>query len=104
MAMLKEKFGKRVKELRKIKGLTQEDFAERINIAPRNLSKIETGQTFPTVDNIEKIASVLNCSVSELFTFEHFGDINNFKMDLIKKISTLEDNDIKILQKFINIY
>ncbi len=43
MSSLKEKFGKRIKELRKAKGFTQEEIAELVNIEPPNISKIESG-------------------------------------------------------------
>ena len=46
MSELKSKFGKRLKELRKNRGITQEKMAEYIDISIRNLSKIETGITF----------------------------------------------------------
>ena len=56
---LKKKFGKRLAELRKKRKLSQEAIAEKIDIAPRNLSKIETGVTFPTIENLEKLIKVL---------------------------------------------
>ena len=55
MSNFKTKFGKRLVELRKEQKLSQERLAEYIDIAPRNLSKIETGVTFPSVENLEKI-------------------------------------------------
>ena len=39
MSSLKDKFGKRVKEIRKGKGITQEQLAESVNIEPPNISK-----------------------------------------------------------------
>ena len=74
MTSLKRKFGKRLKELRKSKGLIQEQLAELINIEPPNISRIESGTHFPQPENIEKIAQVLNISVKELFDFEHFDE------------------------------
>ena len=74
MALLKEKLGKRIKELRKEKGLTQENLAELIGIEPPNISKLEKGNHFPQPENIEKIATALNVSVKSLFDFDHFDD------------------------------
>ena len=54
MKNLKEKFGKRMKEMRKAKKLTQEHLAELVGIEPQNLSKIECGMHFPQPDKIEK--------------------------------------------------
>lgn len=41
---IKKTFGEKIKRLRKAKNLTQEQLAEMINIAPKNLSKIEVEQ------------------------------------------------------------
>lgn len=95
MLSLKQKFGKRVRELRKSKGLTQEQIAELINIEPPNVSKLENGLHFPQPDKIEKIAKALNVNVQELFDYEHV----NKKQDLIKFIKKEIDNyDIKTLE------
>ena len=95
MTSLKVKFGKRLKELRKSKGLTQEQVAEIINIEPPNFSKIENGLHFPQPDKIEKIACALNVEIHELFDFEHIQK----KQDIIKYIlESIDDFDIKKLE------
>ena len=71
MTSLKQKFGKRVREIRKSKGLTQEQIAELINIEPPNVSKMESGLHFPQPDKIEKLAKALDVNIQELFDFEH---------------------------------
>lgn len=95
MSTLKAKFGKRVRELRKSKGFTQEQIAELINIEPPNFSKLECGMHFPQPDKIEKIAKILGVNIQDLFDFEHFQK----KDDLINYISnSLEDFDLKTLE------
>lgn len=54
MSELKKLLGRRVQELRKARKIKQEELAEMINIAPRNMSNIETGRCFPSPENIEK--------------------------------------------------
>ena len=95
MSSIKEKFGKRLRELRKSAGLTQEQLAEQVSIEPTNLSKIECGMHFPQPEKIEKIAGVLDVSISELFNFEHLQEKNL----LIKFIiDTIEKFDIKKIE------
>ena len=95
MAGLRLKFGKRIRELRKSKGLTQEQVAEMINIEPPNFSKMENGMHFPQPDKIEKLALALNVNINELFEFEH----KQSKQELIEYISnTVETFDIKTLE------
>ena len=47
---MKKKFGKRLRELRTAKMLTQENVAELIDIKPENYSRIENGLSFPKPD------------------------------------------------------
>lgn len=67
---LKEGFGLRIKELRKAKGFTQEKLAEKLDITPRQLTRIETGDNFPSPETLAKFSYVLNVDLSSLFTFE----------------------------------
>ena len=51
---MKELLGKRIKELRTQKQLTQEQLAEMVDMGERNLSKIECGINFVSADTLEK--------------------------------------------------
>ena len=56
---IKKTFGEKIKRLRKAKNLTQEQLAEMINIAPKNLSKIEVGTSFVTAETLDKLVVAL---------------------------------------------
>lgn len=95
MNSLKIKFGKRLRELRRSKGITQEQLAELVNIEPPNISKIECGMHFPQPDKIEKIASALGVEIQNLFEFEHF----QAKQQLIDYITdSLQDFELKTIE------
>jgi len=94
MTDIKKLFGKRIKELRKERNLTQEEFAELINIDPRNLIKIENAQTFPRIQTLENMIDVLDVSVSDIFNIEHLSD----KTVLMNKIINKLENDEKLLR------
>ena len=101
MISLKQKFGKRVKELRKSKGITQEQIAELINIEPPNVSKMENGLHFPQPDKIEKIAKALGVSIQELFDFEHLAD-RKFLVDyIISSIESFDNKKLELIYKFV---
>ena len=90
---LKKKFGQRIRELRKKRKISQEEFSERVNINQNTLSYIETGKNFCTAETIEKITLALEIEPSELFNFSH---INNNDL-LIKSIITLlKENPDKV--------
>lgn len=100
MNTFKSLFGIRLKMLRKAKGISQENFAEMININPRNLSRIETGQTFPTSENIEKIIKALECSSTALFNFDEFIDIEKKREELTNYILQSQNDKITLMYKF----
>jgi transcriptional regulator with XRE-family HTH domain len=61
------RFGQRVKELRKSKGLSQEDFALECNLDRTYMSGIERGKRNVSLRNLEVIALTLGIELDELF-------------------------------------
>ena len=57
----------KVKEIRKERGLTQADLAERVEISRKYLSMIEGHKVNPSIDVALKIADALNISIDKLF-------------------------------------
>ena len=62
-----EQFGKKVRELREIKGWSQEGFAEASNLHRTYISGIERGVRNPTLTVVWQIADALEVSPCELF-------------------------------------
>jgi transcriptional regulator with XRE-family HTH domain len=69
---IKEKIGKRLRELRTDKGLSQEKFSFECNLDRTYIASIEQGKRNVSVVNIEKIAQAFNLSVSEFFNSNLF--------------------------------
>lgn len=65
--MIKENFGRRVQELRKQSGLSQEKFALLINMDRTYFASVESGKRNISIENIFKIAQGLNISLEDLF-------------------------------------
>lgn len=61
-----KKFGKRIKRLRKERGMTQEDLAFEIGVDRSYMGFIERGERNPTLGILAKIAKALKVSLSEL--------------------------------------
>ena len=59
--------GQNIRDIRKNLHLTQEDFAEKLNINANFLSQIETGKTGISIDNLINICNVAKCSPTHLF-------------------------------------
>lgn len=93
MEDIKILLGKRIKELRLKKGLSQEQLAEMLDIAVRNVSKIECGTNFIRADKISKLSHALEVSPHELFNFEHLKAKDNLLDEII---NILNENPEKI--------
>ena len=59
MSEIKKLLGKRIREVRILRNLTQEDLSELTDIGASSISKIESGHFHPTDENLEKIAKAL---------------------------------------------
>lgn len=60
------KFGLRLKEIRKVNGLSQEKLAENANLHRTYIGMIERAEKNITLINIEKIALALNVEIKDL--------------------------------------
>ncbi|HEX7030808.1 MAG TPA: helix-turn-helix transcriptional regulator [Gammaproteobacteria bacterium] len=69
MARLEQQFGKKLRELRKARGLTQEQLAEKVNVSYQAISNIERGLTGPSFPTLAEIAKALKAKPKDLFDF-----------------------------------
>lgn len=67
---LKNQLAKRVKTLRKLKNLTQEDIGARSGISYKYIGEIERGDVNPSLDVLSKIAQGFNTSLKDLLDFD----------------------------------
>jgi len=60
-------FGKRLAEIRRKRGLTQEQLAELADMTTLSLSYIEQGRRWPRLVTLHKLANCLKVPVSDFF-------------------------------------
>ncbi len=60
-------FGKRVAEIRKSRGMTQQELAESINMSVVAIAYIETGKRWARLSTLSKIARSLKVDIADLF-------------------------------------
>ncbi len=85
---LKHNVGRRIKEIRKKRGFSQEKLAELVDIEQNTLSCIETGNNFCTAETLEKIITALGIEPAELFDFGH----QKANDELLVEINTMLKN------------
>lgn len=99
------KFGGNLKELRKIKKLSQEDLAERVGVSRQSVSKWETGDAYPEMNNILMLCKIFNCKINDLLSnnledFESFDE--EVKMNLVK-FEKEKQQKVKTLTKILSL-
>ena len=71
-------FNEKLKKLRKEKNLTQEDLAERLNVSRQAITKWESGEGVPDIENLKQISIYFDVSIDELVK-ENLTIINSEK-------------------------
>ena len=89
----KQLLGKRLREIRKRKGINQEKLAELIDVDPTTISNIENGKNYPSMINLENIIKVLDVTFTEVFDFEHKNNSENL---IVQKNEKLKANPDKL--------
>ena len=75
--------GKKIMNLRKKDGLSQEELAEKVGVARQTISKWELGETSPDLKQSKELSKVFNVSLDELVD-------NDIKNILVEKTSNTE--------------
>ena len=61
-------FNEKLQELRKNKGLTQEELAEALYVSRTAISKWESGRGYPSIDSLKEIAKYFSVTTDELLS------------------------------------
>ena len=82
-------FNEKLQELRKRKGLTQEELAEVLYVSRTAISKWESGRGFPNIESLKSISKFFSVSLDELLSGEEILAIA--ENDNKQKVRTLRD-------------
>ena len=83
--MDQQKIGKFIASLRKEKGYTQEQLAEKLNVSNKSISRWENGNTMPDLSLIPKLCEILDVSINELLSGERI-ESDNYQKKLEENI------------------
>jgi len=93
-----EKISRKIKALRKTRGMTQEQLAEKLGVQRATVSNYEIGRRSPHIKELERIASALGVSL------EYFGVGGNEVHDLIARAQMVFENPDIEPQEKANVY
>lgn len=103
--MDQKKIGSFLKELRKEKGITQEEFAEKLNISGRTVSRWETGVNMPDISLLVEIAEFFDVSIPEIINGERKSETMNEEVkEVADKLSDYANAEKETIIKNIRIY
>jgi len=60
----------RIEEIRRARGIRQEDFAREMGVSRQTISSLETGRYNPSIVLAHRIARYFGTSIEEIFIFE----------------------------------
>jgi len=105
--MDRNNLAKKLKELRALRGMSQEYLAEESHVSLRTIQRIENKESAPTGETIKRIAVALDINIKELAGSNALNETSDLKGTIVflkKQLSkTNEKSEIKTFEKFINI-
>lgn len=99
------KFGDNLRSLRKRRNMSQEDLASKINVSRQSVSKWETGDAYPEMNNILELCKIFHCHINDLVN-DNIIDIDSLDEEIkmsIVKLKKEQQNKMKFLSKSIAI-
>ncbi len=105
--MERENLAKRLKELRALRGMSQEYLAEESRVGLRTIQRIENSESSPTGETIKRIANALEVELSELAAPGTITETSDMKATLVFLKMQLnkahEKSEIRTFRKFIDV-
>lgn len=88
--------GDKILKYRKLKGYSQEDIANNLNVSRQTVSKWETNQSTPDFNKIIPLCKLFGISADELLDMDEFDNKDNSNFQVIDE--TLKENDSKSIK------
>lgn len=83
--------GKRIKEIRKSKGMTAKEVVSSVGMGAPMYSRIENGVNDPSFSSLKKIAKALGIKLSDIFnTEDELIEVNSYDASIMEKIKLVE--------------
>lgn len=89
----KAAFGNYIRKHRKEKKLTQQDLADILGITKKSVCAFESGTTFPSQENIFRLAEILDMSLDEFLYGERIFEHEICIEEINQKLSTLSNKE-----------
>ena len=102
MQTAKELLGMRVREVRKLRSLSQEKLAEKVGVDPKQISRIEGGKSAPSLDTLESLARSLQVEMKDLLDFQHLIAEEQMEDQALKLLLLMDDQTKRVAIRILN--
>ena len=99
------KFGDNLRQIRKRKGMSQEQLAEKVNVTRQSVSKWENGESYPEMNNILELCKIFNCKLNDLVHTD-MTDISSLDEEIVMnvvKFNEKKQKEVKTLSNVISL-
>ena len=96
------KFGENLKTIRKNKKMSQEELAEKVNVSRQSVSKWETGESYPEMNNILELCKIFNCKLNDLVHTD-MTDISSLDEEIIMNVVKFNEEKQKQVKSLSNV-
>ncbi len=97
----KKILGKQLKQIRISRGMSQEKLSELVYLSPRQMSIIETGNSYPSLDTFVRIAEVLEFDINEFFNIR-IKEKDELRMCIVELIKATDTKHLNLIKDIID--
>ena len=90
-----KRFGRHLRSLRRGRKLTQQEVAERSNLSPDTIRRLEHGSFSPSRETLRKVATGLDMRLSTLFSSYELAE-RDIRRELVDLVERRSDRDIRL--------
>ena len=100
MSLDKEILGQKIRQIRKEKGFSQEKLSEEIDISPRQMCMIESGNSYPSIETFVKISKILEIDINNFFNL-NVKNSDNLRSEIYDLINICSVSELYLLKDII---
>jgi transcriptional regulator with XRE-family HTH domain len=104
MHTIRTEVGRRIRELRKSRGWSQEKLGELADLHPTYIGGIERGERNVALENLAQLATAFGLSLSQLFDFQKAGKAKRdvLRANIITWLRKRDEGELRLLQKILD--
>jgi transcriptional regulator with XRE-family HTH domain len=106
MQTIRTEVGRRIRELRKSRGWSQEKLGELADLHPTYIGGIERGERNVALENLSQLAAAFGLTLSQLFDYQKAGSSKReiLRANIITSVRKRNEGELRLLQKFIDAF